>query len=203
MSSTNRGGQRIEADRYYTPDTLAAACVATLPSLRGGFMLEPHGGGGAFVRAMLAAGATVLAFDIDPNAPGRSSTPAAHWKTTDFLTTPFRTPIAERPRWIVGNPPYNDAEAHTRHALTGATEGVAFLLRLAFLESVRRLPFWQAHRPSAVYVIVPRPSFTADGKSDSAAYGWFVWHIDSVLTPTPGSLRQHPDLRWLSWSKNV
>lgn len=30
MSSTNRGGERIALDAYFTPDAVARACVATI-----------------------------------------------------------------------------------------------------------------------------------------------------------------------------
>ena len=46
------------------------ACVGTLGNLRGLSVLEPHAGGGAFVRALQVAGAIVSASDIDPNALG-------------------------------------------------------------------------------------------------------------------------------------
>ena len=67
-------------------------------------------------------------------------------------------------------------------------DGCAFLLRLAFLESVKRRPFWEQHPPAAVYVFTRRPSFTG-GRTDSAAYGWFIWcaHYGP------------PVLRWLEW----
>lgn len=78
------------------------------------------------------------------------------------------------PDWIVGNPPFTGAEAHVRMALREASVGVAFLLRLAFLESAARIPFWREHPAADVHVLSRRPSFTGSG-TDSAAYGWFVW----------------------------
>jgi hypothetical protein len=75
--------------------------------------------------------------------------------------------------WIVGNPPYNQAEAHIRRAL-GLSGQVAFLLRLAMLESRARVDLWRKHPARKVWVLAERPSFT-NGKTDSAAYGWFWW----------------------------
>ena len=120
----------------------------------------------------------VQAMDIDPEAPGLSH-PRVCSRVADFLEyIPERHEI---PEWIVGNPPYREAEAHIRHAL-GLARNVAFLLRLGFLESSRRLPFWAEHPPSEVYVLAQRPSFTK-GATDSTAYGWFVWR-DGRAGPT-------------------
>ena len=55
MSATNRGGERDKLDRYYTPDNVARACTARLTIPDGATVLEPSVGGGAFVRAVLAA----------------------------------------------------------------------------------------------------------------------------------------------------
>ena len=52
---------------------------------------------------------------------------------------------------------------------------MAFLLRLAFLESAKRIPFWNEHPCRKVFVLSSRPSFTGDGRHDSAAYGFFWW----------------------------
>ena len=101
-------------------------------------------------------------------------------------------PSVARIDWFVGNPPYNAAEEHVRHALGLAERGCAFLLRLAFLESIKRRQFWEEYPPSEVYVLDKRPSFTEDGKSDSAAYAWFVWHTDRP--------HQGARLDWLRWS---
>jgi len=89
----------------------------------------------------------------------------------DFLD--YKPGAGVAPNWVVGNPPYLAAEAHIRHALRLAPN-VAFLLRLGFLESAKRLSFWGQHPPSEVHVLAQRPSFTGKG-TDSAAYGWFVW----------------------------
>lgn len=172
MSSTNRGGERAENDAYYTPDNLAEKLVATLNLPRGATVWEPHAGGGAFVRALLGRLCVVYLSDIDPAAPAYGCLDAYSMPEKNALDGfPF---AEEPPEWIVGNPPYNDVEAHVRHALSTATTGVAFLLRLAFLEGKGRVPFWRDHPAARVYVLSERPSFTG-GKTDSCAYGWFIW----------------------------
>jgi len=180
---------RIKNDAYYTPLAVAQACVRVLhPHLRyGTSVLEAHVGGGAFFEALFFERPDVVlsAMDIDPEAPGLEW--ALHRKCpaidADFLQT---QPEVD---WIVGNPPYDNAQAHVEHALQHARQGVAFLLRLAFLESGKRAPFWHYNPPTSVHVLVTRPSF-AFSHTDSAAYGWFVWSKGNFAKPTLG---------WIDW----
>lgn len=200
MSSTGRGGKRKALDAYYTPNDLAVFLVGLLrrhvgkprgdPDLAHLTALEPHAGGGAFVRALAADGWAVETWDIDPNAPGLiARRERAKVQVGDALKLiPMRPPIV-----ICGNPPYSSAEAHVRRALTLATPQrgvVGFLLRLGFLASRKRSPFWGAHPATCVYVLSERPSFTGGG-TDSCDYGFFVW--DTGL-PTAA-----PRLEVVSW----
>lgn len=169
---------RDRLDRYYTPDALASALVALLPIAPGARVLEPHAGGGAFVRALEARGARVVPADLDE---------AAGWGPSRCFLRDL--PAIERPGWIVGNPPYRDAEAHIRRALDVTGQHVAFLLRLAILESAKRRPLWEDHPPRRVWVLSSRPSFTGGG-TDSAAYGWFWWDR---------RWREEATLGWIDW----
>jgi len=181
---------RATLDAYYTPDEVAVSLVATLGDLRGAQCWEPHVGGGAFARALLACGAEVAVSDVDPEAPGLD-TPGAPGAIGDFRASISASGLfafPDLPEWIVGNPPFSEAEAHVRRALAVAPN-VAFLLRLAFLESAQRRPLWQEFPPAEVYVLSERPSFTG-GRTDSCAYGWFVWRSPHRAPTT---------LRWLSW----
>jgi hypothetical protein len=55
-------------ERYYTPDALARFCLDLLPWQIGIRVLEPHAGGGAFLRGMgsISEIATLDALDLDP-----------------------------------------------------------------------------------------------------------------------------------------
>ena len=186
MSATGRGKPRDLLDRYYTPALLAERLTALLPVRETDRVLEPSCGGGAFVRALLRRSPRVHALDLDSNARGLAATPFA--RVGDFL----REPVPDRGfDWIVGNPPYQDAEAHVAHALRCVREGgsVAFLLRLGFLEGQKRIPFWRTHPARRVFVLSERPSFTGGG-TDSAAYGFFWWSR---------GWREETSLRVLSW----
>ena len=169
-------GTRRASDAYYTPDDLAEVLVGLLPIEQEDGVLEPHCGGGSFVRALLRRTCSVSALDIDPTASGLRA-PSVSVYDCDFLAwghDPLNLPL-----WIVGNPPFGDAELHVRHALGLTRRHVAFLLRLAFLESSERVAFWAEHPCRLVWVLSQRPSFTG-GQTDSCAYGFFWW--DSAHT---------------------
>jgi len=155
-------------DAYYTPDALAAACVARCGILPSSFVVEPSVGGGAWVRALRAGvlGVHVTGIDIDPEAAGLLACNVSRvgsW--TDEHVGDWD--------WSVGNPPYSDAEAHVRASLARC-HNVAALLRVSFLGSRQRLAFWHAHPADEVVMLSPRPSFTGGG-SDTAEYALFIW----------------------------
>lgn len=205
------GEARHPLDAYYTPQALAVACVRALgltrPEHHPGPVLEPHAGGGAFVRALRHHGREVVALDVNQHAPGLRLAQSS--AVVDFLDTggvhaaigdlPARYDCADgTPRrfpWIVGNPPYRDAEAHTRQALALGVR-VAFVLRLAFLESIERSRFWRDHPPRIVWVLQERPSFLQGGnQTDSSAYALFMWD----QSPRLAWRATAPWLRWMSW----
>ena len=182
MSSTvpaTRGGG--PHDLFATPAWVTEALLRAV-EFPDGTWFEPAVAEGAIVRA------------VERVRPGRQSWVACEIRDVatppyvdgrslyhgDFLTMPALAEAfahAPPPACIITNPPFRLAEPFARRALAlaapqGAT--VALLLRLAYLESEKRLPFHRAY-PSDVYVLARRPSFTSDGATDSAAYAWFVW----------------------------
>lgn len=76
---------------------------------------------------------------------------------------------------IITNPPFKYALEYIKKALDINRYGInIFLLRLNFLESRKRYPFWKENMPSKVLVMAERPKFYL-GKTDSIAYAWFIW----------------------------
>lgn len=182
MSSTRRGAERVEGDAYQTPKELALFLAEKL--VADGFLsngeprvLEPSAGDGNFVRALRdRVNPGLLVANELLWTPEREATygiyRAEAWRK-DFGE------FTSQPRWsaVVGNPPYAYAEKHIRKGIDiAAKKGgiVAYLLRLAFLESSARVPFWKEHPCRKIYVLSQRPSFV-NGKTDSSAYGFFVW----------------------------
>ena len=73
------------------------------------------------------------------------------------------------------------AQKHIERALSLVAPGghVAFVLRMAILETDARIQFWRDHGPRhglrTVYAIARRLSFTADGATDATSYAFFHW----------------------------
>jgi hypothetical protein len=169
---------RRPLDAYYTPDALASSLVGLLPIEPTDTVMEPHAGGGAFVRALLPRAHRVIGCDVNPDAPGLGLCHSAH--RGSFLDCGIGA------RWIVGNPPFRGFEEHLDHALVLGRH-VAFLLRLAVMESQSRADMWQRWPLRRVWVLARRPSFTGGG-TDSCAYGffWFDRHHVGGAEIVPG-----------------
>ena len=201
MSSTNRGASRINLDSYYTPDHVARACVQALRPGQLSTAWEPHAGGGAFVRALQDTThvSYVVASDLSPAAGVQVHDARDGWK-------PELAPHwdGDCPDYIVGNPPFDEAQDHIEMALKTAQAGVGFILRIGFLEGTERYKkFWRWHPATELHTFVRRPSFLErweDGSvgylrkrddngeivldrkgvpkkagTDSAAYAFYVW----------------------------
>jgi len=183
---------RRSNDQYNTVPALAEALVACLPFMPGDRALEPSAGGGAFLRAMQArlGAERVWANDVDRSVAARALATPGRWRTGDFAS--LRAPTGHF-QWVVGNPPYSEAEAHARHALSLAP-CVAFLMRLQWLGSNGRnitgcpqckyeQALWEQYPPRRVSVITPRPSFTGGGTDRAQEYG-FIWWDQGYSGPT-------------------
>jgi len=106
---------------------------------------------------------------------------------------------------VITNPPFSLAEKFLRHAReVYAHARIILLLRLNFLGSEERVPFWAEVGMPDVFVLPNRPSFVK-GRKDSCEYGWFVWPRASassqpvqsygrlqMLASTPKSIRCPP-----------
>ncbi len=77
--------------------------------------------------------------------------------------------------WVVTNPPFSHAHQILPLAMKFARTGVAMLLRLSYLEPCEGRGAWLAANPPTSLIVLPRISFTGDGKSDSVTCAWFVW----------------------------
>lgn len=107
----------------------------------------------------------------------------------DFIGGRFTCPVTgtcvefERPDWVFTNPPFNKAAEFIHHALTVAREGVAIIVRGAFLEGGERydqlyskaMPWIVAQHVERVPMV--RGGYDPDASS-ATAYSWFVWRKD-------------------------
>lgn len=102
---------------------------------------------------------------------------------------------------VITNPPYSLAYEFVNRCRELAPI-VAMLLRVNFLESAERAPWFHKLMPEYVRVLPDRPRFR-NGSADSSAYAWMIWTPWSgsetksvrVLDITPKNTRAHQE-RW-------
>jgi len=171
MSATNRGAVRTPHDFYATPRETARQLQRWLvqQQIRVGTALDPSAGEGAL---LLDLGCGRYAYEIREECRPALEDFCSRYTIGDALTEIPRT--GGQYDLVISNPPYSLArEFVTAYRYVGHT--AAFLLRLGFLASQSRAPWWAEDPPAHVLVLPKRPSFTGDGKSDSADYMWCVW----------------------------
>lgn len=190
MSSTGRGAVRRPDDDYATPawcvHRLLEGCQTLrewLPRNAGDRItwLEPACGDGAIIRAVTSwlgarRGPAWLANDIRQDAIDgvlrTTSGRAVSARCGDFLTDGWTS--AGTVDAVLTNPPYCLAEEFVESCLSRTAGPVAMLVRLGWLSSQERAPLLR-QMPPDVYVLPDRPSFTGNGKTDSADYCWIVF----------------------------
>lgn len=183
MSSTNRGTQRNADDYYVTPhwlieDFLAAFsenCRFNFDEQAYQLILDPSAGGCeqhrmSYPTVLEKHGFGVSSWDIRKDS-------RANLTGVNFLNVPSYESI--KYDMIITNPPFNQAQAFTEHALEMVKEGglVIMLQRLNWLGSQKRKPMWQSLPLAAVYVHSKRPGFDPEkpSKTDSTEYAHFVF----------------------------
>lgn len=186
VRTTGRGNiDRLE--RYYTPDQLAHFCLNLLPWQDVGSVLEPHGGGGSFVRQFerLGLAADLHVLDIDPTCWVHQKWPGETVEA-DFLSFPD-LPRVDR---VIGNPPFSNAEEHVDRGLGIASE-VCFLLPMSRIDAQARTPW---------YINAPLRKVWALGErvwsgSRQIGFFWFDaswthswWQTEVVLWQRPGGV---------------
>jgi hypothetical protein len=131
---------------------------------------EPAAGRGAIVDVLRAHGHDVVATDlVDYGIPGQEA-------RRDFLLE--RLPAGVEA--IVTNPPYKNAEQFVAHALDLCPR-VIMLLRLAFMESVRRAHILETGHLARVHVfsrripMMHRAGWEGRKANSGMAFAWFCW----------------------------
>lgn len=166
-------------DLYETPVEATAALIEAEGDRMPHCIWEPACGRGAIVNVLRGVRRIIIASDlVDYSVP---ITPPGYWGR-NFLdqTSP---PLGCDGGGIVTNPPYQLADQFVRHAIR-LVPYVAMLLRLAFLESVRRTDILEGGQLARVHVFRNRlPMLHRDGwagprNSSATAFAWFVWERD-------------------------
>lgn len=94
-----------------------------------------------------------------------------HWDATRPSAWEERRPWD----WVVTNPPFSVAAEIVPLAFKYAQTGIAMLLRLSYLEPVENRGSWLHDNPPNTLIVLPRISFTGDGKTDSVTCAWMIW----------------------------
>lgn len=84
--------------------------------------------------------------------------------------------------WVVSNPPYTMplCSRIVSNAIKHMSN-VAMLLRLSFLEPTRDREELLTTFPPDKLIVLPRGSFTGDGRSDSSTVAWMIWSKDPLI----------------------
>ena len=138
MSSTNRGADRIPQDMYMTPQVAITSLLDVLDIRPSMVFHEPCRGTRAIYDRV--------------QCDHKSHCEITEGK--DYLTHMALWPY----NLIITNPPFSLALEFLEKSLHEAAT-VCYLLRLNFLGSQTRRPFWQGNRPSHVLVLAERPCF--------------------------------------------
>lgn len=126
-------------------------------------ILEPCSGDGALARALVLNGYEfVWRNDLDQTRMAHTHQDA---RTFNFSS---KTELA------VTNPPFNQAFDILKN-LHPQMNAIALLLRLTFLEPTKDRGPWLAKNPPNKLIVLPRHSFTGDGKTDSVTCAWMIW----------------------------
>jgi hypothetical protein len=162
-SSADRG-----LDAYWTPPE-ATGALLKLESLPQS-IADPCCGSGAILNVLAAAGHITFGSDIVDYG----------WPNTvirDYLAGP----IEMNGVGLVTNPPYRLAESFIRKAISDRCHYHAWLLRLNFLESMRRKAFFEANPPSRIWVssrrlpMMHRLGWTGPVAPSNHCFAWFIW----------------------------
>lgn len=154
-------------DYYRTPEWMTRALLRRVPAqslaLGTKWVFDPCAGDGAISNVLKSCGIQVLTNDVDSHHP------------TDLHLDVTRDWPTGKIAWVVTNPPFAHANIIVPKSFHAATDGVALLLRLSWLEPTGdRQDFLLSHPPTRL-IVMPRYSFKRNGKSDSVTSAWFVW----------------------------
>ncbi len=184
---------------FYRTWPAATRAICRLENLSEvGAIWEPACGDGAMSRVMIAEGCHVVV-SSDLYDRGYRDNHHVVLSPIDFLNE--YCPGYGRIPAIVTNPPFNLIEPFINRALQVATKRVVMLGRLAFLEGIKRGPWFRESALTRVWVSsrrIPMGRYEEELKGNLAtmtAFAWYVWDLGDLEYPTLGS----PRIGWFDW----
>lgn len=163
--------RRRSLDWYPTPAWATRILLDRLPALRGR-VLECCSGKGDISNALAEReSVTVIENDLDVRCASDfhiDATDPRAWQQMNQLAGPFD--------WVVSNPPFSLAPKIVPIAQRYAVHGMAMLLRLSYLEPcLDRVDWLMNHDAHGRVLVLPRISFTGNGKTDNVTAAWLIF----------------------------
>lgn len=180
MSSTNRTNaqERHISDYYITPIDVIQYFIENFISIEGNIfdrVLDPCAGGDSLNPMSYPTALSNLGIKNVKTIDIREDSLA------DIKGNYLELEIPKGFNVIITNPPFNQAEEVIQKSLNDISDNgyVIMLLRLNFLGSQKRKPFWDKYPPKYIFIHSKRISFMKDIKgkavTDSIEYAHFVW----------------------------
>jgi hypothetical protein len=166
INSTHSAEDRGD-DAYFSPPEATQALIRLEKVYMPQKIWEPACGAGGIALPLRDAGFTVMVSDIK-----NYGLPGTH--IIDYLAW------SGKAHAIVTNPPYKLAIKFIEKAVTEAPY-VAMLLRLNFLESMSRKPFFEANSPARILIssrrlpMMHRLGWEGPKAPSNCCYAWFIW----------------------------
>lgn len=161
---------RRPMDFYATADWMVEELLRRVTPF--GAVFECCAGAGDIAEPLRRRGHRVITNDLDAT------------RACDSADDARNTWLWERtiPDWTITNPPFKVATPIVENALRYSRAGVAMLLRLTWLEPTRDRADLLGRCPPTKLIVLPRYSFTGDGKTDSVTCAWMVWERKATGT---------------------
>lgn len=182
-------------DFFETPIELATACLKLLVKILPRNVLDIGCGTGVWGRAAESVWPNAKLYGVDVVNRMNGLGPYDHFYQNNFLDVEIGTFGV-----VAGNPPYS-AEGNRNLAADLVLHGIdhltnfgrlGFLLKTEFLNADNRYnAIFSKNPPLQQWVIVQRPSFYGNGRSNTICYSFFIWGKENPLGFT--------ETRWLSW----
>ena len=173
---------RKKLDIFYTPNELITMVPDNIKIEKEDVLFEPCVGSGQIVKNI---DGNWITGDFDPDCPGNptyrdfDATIEENWKGLNI-------------DWTITNPPFKAAPEILRNALKYSKKGVAYLVRISFLEPcLNRIDIFKDNPPNKI-LFLPRPQFICpqiydpEGKhkefkpgynyyNDTKTCQWMIW----------------------------
>ena len=171
----------IPGERYYTPVDMAKLPFKFWDIKVNGYIFEPCVGTGNVVQALRELGFKnqIITNDIDDKVTAVMHRDVSKQMIWEALS---QSAIGS-PDWVITNPPFSLASTIIEYAYYYAKSGVIFFLPITYTEPTLDKDYWLYKNPPAGQLVLPRTSFSGDGKYAARTCCWFIWDKNGNTYP--------------------